>query len=83
MKMRENIIPKNEQKFDINLEKKKKKGIVHVKFPKKYLLPCAETVVYPRSEFRFHIISNITPQITDLSGDVIRKYGDKTLELRW
>jgi hypothetical protein len=34
---------------------------------------------YPRSNFRFHIISNITPQIMDLFGDFIKKNRDKTL----
>ena len=74
---------KNEQKFDIYFERKKKKGIVNVKLLRKYLISCAKTVVYPRSSFRFHIISNITPQITDLFGDFIKKYEDTTLKLRW
>lgn len=73
----------NDEKFDIHLETKKKKGIVNVKLIRKYLISCAKTVVYPRSNFRFHIISNVTPQITDLFGDFITKYKDKTLELRW
>ena len=74
---------KNDEKFDIGLEKKKRRGIVNVKLLKKYLISCAKTVVYPRSSFRFHIISNITPQIMDIFGDFIKKYEDKTLELRW
>ncbi|MEM0136476.1 MAG: hypothetical protein QXU18_14820 [Thermoplasmatales archaeon] len=78
-----NIIKSNDQKFDIYFEKKTKRGIVNVKLLKKYLISCAKTVVYPRSSFRFHIISNITPQITDLFGDFIKKYEDKTLKLRW
>lgn len=73
----------NDEKFDISLEKKKRRGIVNVKLLRKYLISCAKTIVYPRSGFRFHIISNITPQITDLFGDFIKKYEDKTLELRW
>ncbi|MEM3265265.1 MAG: hypothetical protein QXH07_04850 [Thermoplasmata archaeon] len=56
---------------------------MNVKLLRKYLISCAKTVVYPRSNFRFHIISNITPQIIDLVGDFIKKYEDKTLKLRW
>ena len=74
---------KNDEKFDIHFERKKKKGIVNVKLLKKYLILCAKTIVYPESGFRFHIISNITPQITDLFGDFIKKYEDTTLNLRW
>ncbi len=70
-------------KFDTNFEGNRKKGIVNIKHPRKYLVPCAKTVVYPRSRFRFHIISNITSQITDLFGDFIRSSEDKTLKLRW
>ena len=73
----------NDEKFDISLDKRKRSGIVNVKLLRKYLISCAKTIVYPRSGFRFHIISNITPQITDLFGDFIKKYEDKTLELRW
>jgi hypothetical protein len=74
---------KNDEKFDIHFEERKRKGIVNVKLLKKYLISCSKTVVYPRSNFRFHIISNITPQITDLFGDFIKRYEDKTLNLRW
>ncbi|MEM3859680.1 MAG: hypothetical protein QW478_09805 [Candidatus Micrarchaeaceae archaeon] len=76
-------VQKKDQKFDIYFEKKTKRGIVNVKLLKKYLISCANTVVYPRSNFRFYIISNITPQITDLFGDFIKKYEDKTLKLKW
>ena len=73
----------NDEEFDIYFDKNRKKEIVNVKLLRKYLISCAKTIVYPRSGFRFHIISNITPQITDLFGDFIKKYEDKTLELRW
>ncbi|MEM4091131.1 MAG: hypothetical protein QXQ46_10420 [Thermoplasmatales archaeon] len=56
---------------------------MNVKLLKKYLISRAKTDVYPRSSFRFLIISNITPQITDLFGGFIKKYEDKTLKLRW
>ncbi len=47
------------------------------------MIPYAKTVVYHRSDFRLHITRNITLQITDISGDFIRRYEDKTLKLRW
>ena len=73
----------DDEKFDISPGKKKRRGIVNVKLLGKYLISCAKTIVYPGSGFKFHIISNITPQITDLFGDFIEKYEDKTLEMRW
>ncbi|MEM3431465.1 MAG: hypothetical protein QW783_02895 [Candidatus Micrarchaeia archaeon] len=66
-----------------NSEKKTKRGIVNVKLLKKYLISCANTVVYPRSNFRFYKISNISMEITDLFGYFIKKCEDKTLKLRW
>ena len=83
MKIVKRIISKNDDKSGINPEKKKRICTVNVKLLKRYLLPCAETVVYQGSGFGFYIISNIIPQIMDLSDDVIRKYGDKTLEPGW
>ena len=38
---------KNDEKFNIYFEGKGKKGIVNVKLPVKYPLPCTETFVYP------------------------------------
>ena len=77
------IPQKNDDKFDTNFEGNWKKGIVNIKQFRKCLILCAKTVVYQRSGFKFHIISNITPQITDLSGDFIRSSEDKTRKLRW
>ncbi len=57
--------------------------MVNIKPFRKYLIPRAKMVVYPRFGFKFHIISNIVPQIIDLSGDFIIKSEDKTLKLRW
>ena len=56
---------------------------MNVKLLGKYLSSYSKTVVYPGSSLRFHRISNITPQITDLFGGLIKKYEDKTLEMRW
>ncbi len=69
--------------FNLYPEENRKKSMVNIKPLRKCFILCAKTVVYPRSNFRFHIISNITPQITDLFGDFIMRYEDKTLNLRW
>lgn len=73
----------NDEKFAISLEKKKRRGIVNVKLLRKYLISCTKMIVYPRSGFKFHIISKITAQVTDLFDDFIKKYEDKISELRW
>ena len=39
---------KNDDKFDIYFEEKGKNGIVNVKLLRKYLLPCAKTLVYQK-----------------------------------
>jgi len=40
-------------------------------------------VVYPPNGSRFHILSNVTPKILAIFGDFIRRYEDKSLNLRW
>jgi len=37
----------------------------------------------PPNGFRFHILSNVTPKILAIFGDFIRRYEDKSLNLRW
>ncbi len=69
--------------FNLYPEENRKKSMANIKPLRKCLILCAKTVVDPRYNFRFHIISNITPQIRDLFGDFIRRYEDKTLKLRW
>jgi transposase len=55
----------------------------NVKLLKKYLNNLTLTVVYPKNGFRFHIISNISLEITRILGEFIKKYEDKSLKIRW
>jgi len=57
--------------------------VKNVKLLKKYLINLTETVVYPEKGFRFHILSNVSPQILSILGDFVYKYRDKSLSLRW
>jgi len=55
----------------------------NVKLLKKSLNNLTLTVVYPRKGFRFHVISNISSEILSILGGFIKKYEDKSLDLRW
>lgn len=55
----------------------------NVKLLKKFLTNLTLTIVYPRNAFRLAIVSNISPPISSIFGDFIRRYGDKNLHLRW
>ena len=57
--------------------------VKNVKLLKKFLINLSLTVVYPPKGFRFHILSNVSPQILAIFGDFIWKYADKSLNLRW
>ena len=57
--------------------------VKNVKVLKKSLINLSMTVVYPPNGFRFHILSNVTPKILAIFGDFIRRYEDKSLNLRW
>ena len=57
--------------------------VKNVKLLKKYLINLTETVVYPRKGFRFHVLSNVSPQILSVFGVFVWKYRDKSLDLRW
>ena len=57
--------------------------VKNVKVLKKSLINLSLTVVYPPNGFRFHILSNVSPQILAIFGDFIRRYEDKSLNLRW
>ena len=56
--------------------------VKNAKLLKKFLINLSLTVVYPPKGFRFHILSNISPQILAIFGDFIRRYEDKSLNLR-
>ena len=57
--------------------------VKNVKVLKKSLINLSLTIVYPPNGFRFHILSNVTPKIIAIFGDFIRRYEDKSLNLRW
>ncbi|MGC8701307.1 MAG: hypothetical protein ACP5R3_06855, partial [Thermoplasmata archaeon] len=57
--------------------------VKNIKLLKKHLISLTKTIIYPEEGLKFHIISNITPQIIHIFGDFIKKYEDKTLILRW
>jgi len=57
--------------------------VKNAKLLKKFLINLSLTVVYPPKGFRFHILSNVSPQILAIFGDFIRRYEDKSLNLRW
>lgn len=57
--------------------------VKNVKLLKKYLINLTETVVYPRNGFRFHVLSNVSPQILSIFGVFVWRYRDKSLSLRW
>ncbi|MDI6917297.1 MAG: transposase [Thermoplasmatales archaeon] len=57
--------------------------VKNAKLLKKFLINLTETVVYPEKGFRFHILSNVSPQILSIFGDFVYKFEDKSLSLRW
>jgi hypothetical protein len=72
--------------FLINLTVLKTEGqalVKNVKLLKKYLIKLTATIVYPPKGFQFHLLSNISDEITSILGDFIQRYQDKSLDLRW
>ena len=57
--------------------------VKNVKLLKKFLINLTLTVVYPKSGFKFTILSNVSLQILSVFGDFVWKYEDKSLGLRW
>lgn len=57
--------------------------VKNVKLLKKYLNNLTLTVVYPKNRFRFTVLANISDEIRSILGDFIKKYDDKSLDLRW
>lgn len=55
----------------------------NVKLLKKHLQNLTLTVAYPENRFKFTILSNISTEIEGLFGDFLRRYEDKSLNLRW
>ncbi len=69
--------------INLTLLKASKPARKNVKLLKKYLTKLTVTVVYPPNGFRFHILSNISPEILSVLGRFIDRHRDKTLPLRW
>jgi len=71
--------------FLINLTLMLSKSSIYknVKLLKKFLNNLTLTVVHPEFGFKFHVISNISSEITSILGGFIKKYEDKSLKLRW
>ncbi|MGC8620273.1 MAG: hypothetical protein ACP5LA_07250, partial [Thermoplasmata archaeon] len=78
-----NIPHKNVKKFDSNIKEMGEDLVKNIKLLKKHLNLLTKTIIYPETGFKFHVISNITPQITHIFGNFIKNYEDKTLNLRW
>ncbi len=57
--------------------------VKNVKLLKKYLTNLTVTFVYPPGRFKFAVVSNISPPISEIFGGFLRKYGTKNLNLRW
>jgi len=57
--------------------------VKNVKLLKKYLINLTITFVYPKDKFRFSVVSNISPPISEFFGDFVLKYGTKNLNWRW
>ena len=55
----------------------------NVKLLKKHLINLTLTIVYPENQFKFTILSNISPETLGLFGDFLSRYEDKSLNLRW
>ena len=55
----------------------------NVKLLKKHLQNLTLTVVYPKDRFKFTVLSNVSAEIMGLFGDFLRRYEDKSLNLRW
>ena len=57
--------------------------VKNTKLLKKYLMKLTVAIIYPPNGFRFHVLTNISPEIWSILGDFIEKYRDKSLKLRW
>ncbi len=57
--------------------------VKNVKLLKKYLTNLTATFVYPPGRFKFTVVSNISPPISEIFGGFLRRYGTKNLNLRW
>jgi transposase len=57
--------------------------VKNVKLLKKFLINLTLTTVYPQDRFKFSVLSNVSPQILSIFGDIVWIFEDKSLNLRW
>jgi len=69
--------------INLTLLSKKDSLVKNVKILKKFLINLTLTIVYPPNGFKFTILSNVSPQILSIFGDFVRRFEDKSLQLRW
>ncbi|MEI6243393.1 MAG: hypothetical protein WCP39_08355 [Chlamydiota bacterium] len=68
---------------NLTLLKAKNHAVSNLKLLKKYLNDLTLTVIYPKNAFKFEVLSNNSAEMTALFGDYLKKYEDKSLDLRW
>jgi transposase len=69
--------------INLTLFLNKNSPIKQAKLLKKFLINLTLTVVYPEKGFRFHVLSNVSPQILGIFGNFVWKFEDKSLSSRW
>jgi hypothetical protein len=69
--------------INLTLFLNKNSPVKQAKLLKKYLINLTVTVVYPEKGFRFHVLSNVSPQILGIFGNFVWKFEDKSLSSRW
>jgi transposase len=57
--------------------------VKNVKLLKKQLNNLTLTIMYPENQFRFTVLSNVSPEIDALFGDFVYKWDDRSLKMRW
>ena len=65
------------------IEKQASGKTPNVKLLKKSLINLTVTIIQIKNRFKTRVVSNITPKITSVFGELPHKYEDKTLKLRW
>ena len=69
--------------YNLTVKIRKNSPVKNLKLLKKYLQNLTLVVIYPPGRFQVRVVSNLTPQIRQILGDLAHKYGDKNLHLRW
>jgi transposase len=69
--------------YNLTVKIRKNSPVKNLKLLKKFLQNLTLVVIYPPGRFQVRVVSNVTPQIRQILGDLAYKYGDKNLHLRW